>query len=67
MDKKNRSQHKLAVKDLTPRHAEDVRGGLFTTQVKEAWAKAATATDWGPPQLPQPCGNTWAPCGGNTW
>ena len=30
MEKKNRSQRSPAVKDLTPRHAEDVRGGLAT-------------------------------------
>ena len=66
MEKKSGNSNR-APKDLTLRETHDISGGLFTTQVKEAWAKAATATDWGPPQLPQPCGNTWAPCGGNTW
>jgi hypothetical protein len=51
MDKKNGSG-KRTLKDLTLRGKHDVTGGLFTTQVKEAFAKAAA------PVL----GNTW----GNT-
>jgi len=69
--KKQRGNSDRALKDLTPRETHDVRGGLFTTQVKEAFAKAAApvlGNTWGntPGGDIPGCGNNWGPCG-NIW